>query len=58
MTLTPAGLALTRRAQDAVFAFVEEQFFEGLDEDEIATLADVFTRLVGRRGGTVDGSCE
>ena len=58
VTLTPAGLALTSRAQDAVFAFVEEQFFEGLDEDDIATLADVFTRLVGRRGGTVHGSCE
>ena len=39
VTLTPAGLALTRRAQDAVFAFVEEQFFQGVDQDEIATLA-------------------
>ena len=57
VTLTAAGLTLTRRAQDAVFAFVEEQFFEGLDEDEIAMLADVFTRLVGRRGATVDGLC-
>jgi DNA-binding MarR family transcriptional regulator len=57
VTLTSAGLALTRRAQDAVFAFVEEQFFDALEEDEIATLADVFTRLVGRRGGAADGSC-
>lgn len=58
VTLTPTGLALTRRAQDAVFAFVEEQFFEALDEDEIATLADVFTRLVGRRGAAADALCD
>jgi DNA-binding MarR family transcriptional regulator len=57
VTLTAAGLRLTRRAQDAVFAFVEEQFFEALDEDEIATLAAVFTRLVGRRGADADGAC-
>lgn len=57
VTLTEDGLALTRRAQDAVFAFVEEHFFETLDEAEIATLADVFSRLVGRWHGAVDAAC-
>jgi DNA-binding MarR family transcriptional regulator len=58
VTLTDDGLALTRRAQDAVFAFVEENFFASLDEAEIATLADVFGRLVGRWHGAVDGACD
>jgi DNA-binding MarR family transcriptional regulator len=48
VTLTDDGFALTRRAQDAVFAFVEEHFFASLDDAEIGTLADVFGRLVGR----------
>jgi len=51
VTLTTAGQALTRKAQDAVFAFVGERFFASLAAPEIATLADVFTRLVGRLDG-------
>jgi len=51
VTLTTAGQALTRRAQDAVFAFVGERFFASLAAPEIATLADVFTRLIGRLDG-------
>lgn len=58
VTLTPAGSALTRRAQDAVFAFVEEHFFATLDKAEIATLADVFARLVIRWDAPADGACE
>ena len=57
VTLTADGLALTRRAQDAVFAFVEEHFFASLDDAEIATLAAVFARLVGRWHGVGDGAC-
>lgn len=58
VTLTADGVALTRRAQDAVFAFVEEHFFAPLDEAEIATLADVFGRLVGRWHGALEGACD
>ena len=58
VTLTADGLALTRRAQDAVFAFVEEHFFASLDEAEIATLAEVFTRLVGRWHGAGVDDCD
>jgi hypothetical protein len=57
VTLTADGLALTRRAQDAVFAFVEEHFFASLDEAEIATLANIFARLVGRWHGAGEGAC-
>jgi DNA-binding MarR family transcriptional regulator len=58
VVLTPAGSALTRRAQDAVFAFVEQHFFAPLDEAEIATLAGVFTRLVERWHAPADGDCD
>lgn len=51
VTLTTAGQALTRRAQHAVFAFVEDRFFATLAAPEISTLADVFTRLIGRLDG-------
>ena len=57
VTLTPDGATLTRRAQDAVFAFVEEHYFASLDEAEIATLSEVFTRLVGRWHGADAGGC-
>jgi DNA-binding MarR family transcriptional regulator len=57
VTLTPDGVTLTRRAQDAVFAFVEEHYFASLDEAEIATLSEVFTRLVGRWHGADAGGC-
>lgn len=56
VTLTSDGEALARRAQDAVFTFVEEHFFASLDEVEIATLAGVFTRLIGRFDDTLAGS--
>ena len=52
VTLTSDGEALARRAQDAVFAFVEERFFASLDEEEIATLASVFPRLIDRLADT------
>jgi DNA-binding MarR family transcriptional regulator len=58
VTLTADGLALTRRAQDAVFAFVEEHFFAPLDEAEIGTLAEVFGRLVGRWHDAPEGACD
>jgi DNA-binding MarR family transcriptional regulator len=57
VSLTDAGLGLTRRAQDEVFAFVEEHFFATLDEAEVRTLADVFTRLIGRRDGAAGAGC-
>jgi DNA-binding MarR family transcriptional regulator len=46
--LTDAGLALTRRAQDALFEFVQDLFVERLSEVEAATLAAVFARLLDR----------
>lgn len=60
VTLTSDGQALARKAQDAVFAFVEERFFASLDEAEIATLADVFTRLIGRldEADGAGGACD
>lgn len=44
--LTEAGLAVARRAQDAVYAFVQERFFDALNDAEIRTLASVFRRLL------------
>ena len=58
VTLTPDGHKLARRAQDAVFAFVEQNFFVSLGEAEIATLADVFTRLIGRRADGGADACD
>lgn len=57
VTLTGDGQALAQKAQDAVFAFVEERFFATLTAPEIATLADVFTRLIGRLDHTPGGDC-
>lgn len=59
VTLTSDGEALARTAQDRVFAFVEEHFFASLAGAEIATLADVFTRLIGRldEAGAVTEEC-
>ena len=48
MTLTRAGLTLARKAQDAVFGFVEERFFAPLSDSTVETLADAFTTLLGR----------
>ncbi|HEX8754093.1 MAG TPA: MarR family transcriptional regulator [Solirubrobacterales bacterium] len=47
VTLTEAGLRLTREAQGALFAFVQESFAARLDAEETATLAAVFSRLLG-----------
>lgn len=46
--LTTAGLELVRCAQQAHFAAVQRTFFEQLSEDEIATLAAVFSRFAPR----------
>jgi DNA-binding MarR family transcriptional regulator len=45
--LTDAGLALARRAQATVFAGIQRRFFDELSEDEVAILANVFTRFLG-----------
>jgi DNA-binding MarR family transcriptional regulator len=46
--LTRRGLTVTRKAQDAVFAFVQQVFFDALGDDDVRTLAGVFTRLLTR----------
>jgi DNA-binding MarR family transcriptional regulator len=46
VTLTAPGLALTRSAQAALFEFVQASFAERLSEEETATLAAVFARLL------------
>jgi DNA-binding MarR family transcriptional regulator len=46
--LTEAGLDLVRQAQATHFASVQERFFEQLSADEIATLAEVFSRFAPR----------
>jgi DNA-binding MarR family transcriptional regulator len=46
VTLTGAGLRLTREAQGALFDFVQESFAARLGEEETATLAAVFARLL------------
>lgn len=57
VTLTPAGQDVTRRAQDTVFAFVQERFVEPLDVAEVATLAAVFARLLRGADGTGADTC-
>ncbi len=46
ITLTPAGRRRTSTAQDSIHEFVQRAFLTRLDDDEIATLARVFTRLI------------
>ena len=53
-TLTEAGLALVRRAQATHFASVQATFFDQLDEEEIATLANVFGRFAPRAAQSCD----
>jgi DNA-binding MarR family transcriptional regulator len=48
VTLTRSGLTLTRKAQDVVFAAVQEHFFGALSEAEVRTLAGIFARLLAR----------
>ena len=49
--LTAAGLDLVRRAQRGHFASVQRLFFDKLDEDEVASLAEVFSRFAPRAAG-------
>jgi DNA-binding MarR family transcriptional regulator len=44
--LTAAGATVARRAQDSVFAFVQDRFFAPLTEADVQVLASVFTRLL------------
>jgi DNA-binding MarR family transcriptional regulator len=46
--LTEAGLDLVRHAQSSHFASVQARFFEQLSDDEVALLADVFSRFAPR----------
>jgi DNA-binding MarR family transcriptional regulator len=46
--LTDEGLALAREAQGSHFASVDERFFGELSQDELETLAAVFSRLAPR----------
>jgi DNA-binding MarR family transcriptional regulator len=43
--LTDAGLELVKRAQTSHFESVQRRFFEQLSPEELATLADVFSRF-------------
>jgi DNA-binding MarR family transcriptional regulator len=45
--LTPGGLELARAAQATVYASIQARFFDELGDDEVAVLANVFTRLLG-----------
>ncbi len=49
--LTEAGLDLVRRAQRTHFASVQRRFFEQLTDDEVATLARIFTRFAATGAG-------
>jgi DNA-binding MarR family transcriptional regulator len=46
--LTDTGLDLVRRAQRSHFASVQRRFFEQLSNEEIATLAAIFSRFAPR----------
>jgi DNA-binding MarR family transcriptional regulator len=46
--LTESGLELVRRAQSSHFAAVQNRFFEQLSEEEIASLAAIFSRFAPR----------
>lgn len=46
--LTDDGLELVRRAQNSHFASVQRLFFEHVSEEELATLAAVFSRFAPR----------
>lgn len=46
--LTDEGLAIARQAQTTLRSAVQRDFFDGLEEDDVAALAVVFARLLGR----------
>jgi len=48
VTLTRQGADLTARAQRELFAFVQSNFFDHLDQDEVQSLATTFTHLLNR----------
>ena len=52
--LTDAGLTLARAAQATHFASVQERFFDQLGPDELATLAQVFSRFAPRAAEACD----
>lgn len=52
--LTPAGLALARKAQTTHFASVQQRFFDALEPDDIAALARVFGRFSPRAATACD----
>jgi DNA-binding MarR family transcriptional regulator len=54
--LTDAGLKLVRCAQKAHFESVQRAFFEQLSDEEIATLAAVFSRFAPRAAEACSGS--
>jgi DNA-binding MarR family transcriptional regulator len=43
--LTDAGLDLVKRAQASHFASVQRRFFAQLSDDQVATLAEIFSRF-------------
>ena len=47
VTLTDAGREQVKSAQETFFAVVEERWFANLSCDEVATLADIFSRMGG-----------
>lgn len=53
--LTAAGLELVRSAQATHFASVQRLFFERVSDEEVALLADVFSRFAPRGGGECVG---
>jgi DNA-binding MarR family transcriptional regulator len=56
--LTEAGLDLVRRAQASHFAAVQRRFFEHLSDEQVSTLADIFSRFVPRGEACSAGSRE
>ncbi len=50
--LTDAGLELVRRAQATHYASVQRRFFEPLSDQEIATLAGIFSRFAPDGAGS------
>ncbi|MEI8104437.1 MAG: MarR family transcriptional regulator [Actinomycetes bacterium] len=55
--LTPTGAERTAQSQETIRSYVQTRFVEQLSADERATLAAVFSRLLGDRHGADAGSC-
>ena len=54
--LTEAGRKLVCRAQGSHFASVQRRFFAELSDEEVASLASIFSRFVPREIGACTGS--